>query len=395
MIRTGLWLSCSVVAPILAPGVSLAQVETVLNDNEFNTREPPNFPTPPRREEGLPFITYEGHIEGFVQFNADSPDPSVAPPFNTLYGEIDARANINFGQYFSINTLWRLERGVETTDSTVFDDEVLYVQRLFGVVHLKPLHVYAGKIHPRFGIGWYATPGLYGTNFDTDYELFDKLGGGVRLDIPWLGRHRFTAEVFQTDTSFLAKSLIPGTRRVGLLNLEDGGAGNTGTFESYALALSGQEIPALNGFSYQIGMAKQKASPIDIRDEYSWSIGGLWQFPLWGNVSLEPMAEYVSVSGQGGGDVNVDYLTLGATLRIGAAWSIGVHTTQRYVRDFTNDLYRTDSLAGVAIAYELSDLKEKLPLLDGFTAIVGYSQVYAFGTNSQTIGVQLKYTLDL
>ncbi|MCF8534188.1 MAG: hypothetical protein K9G48_14360 [Reyranella sp.] len=395
MRRSRLWLPCAVITLTLVAGVALAQTEpfdTVETDNDFNTREPPSFPTPPT--DGSRFITAEGHIEGFAQFNSNWPNSSDFSAFTTLYGEIDARANVNFGQYFSVNTLLRLERGQELTTSTVFDDEVLFVQRLFGIVHLKPLHFYAGKIHPRFGIGWYATPGLFGTDFDTDYELYDKLGGGVRWDIHAFGRHRFTAEAFQTDTSFLAKSLIPGTQRVGLLNLEDGGAGNTGTFESYALALSGQRIPGLGEFSYQAGWAKQKASPVDVRDEYSWSIGGIWPIPLTDDVSFEPMAEFVSVSGQGGADQDVDYLTLSATLRLGAAWSIAVHTTQRYVRDYSEDQYRTDSLAGVAVAYEFGDLKDRIPWLDGFTGIVGYRQATTFGISSQTLGMQLKYTLD-
>jgi hypothetical protein len=50
------------------------------------------------------------------------------------------------------------------------------------------------------------------------------------------------------------------------------------------------------------------------------------------------MIEWASISGQGGFDRNADYLAVAvavvATLRLGEAWSLGIHTTQRYVSDF-------------------------------------------------------------
>lgn len=391
---SALWLASFV----LANGtIAAAQAQSTDNDNDFSSRESPEFEVPPPRSAGQPFITAEGHMEGFLQFQGDWPLenlPDLAP-WRTLFGEAESRINVNFGQYFSINTLMRFERGDYPTYNGEFANEVLYVQRLFGVVHLKPAHFYAGKIHPRFGIGWYYTPGLYGADFDTDYELYEKIGGGVRLDIRAFGRHRLTAEAFHTDTSFLQTSLLPATRRPTMISLADGGAGNTGTLESYALALSGGEIPFLPGFSYQVGWAKQKAAPTDVRDEYSWAAAAVWSFPLWNrNVTLEPIVEWASVSGQGGFDRNAGYLTVAATLRLGESWSIGLHTTQRYVSDFGQDQYRTDSLVGIGIAYQFVPPSDRWRWLDGLTAIVGFRDVTSFGTRFQTLGAQIKYQID-
>jgi hypothetical protein len=383
---------CLAVAGILATSAASAQ-DTVETDSEFNLRENPNFPIPGPADRAR-FLTGEAHIEGAIQFNRVWPDDEDIQPFSTVFGEAEIRSNVNFGQYFSVSSLLRFTRGAEQTTDSAFADQVLYVQRLFGIIHLQPVHIYAGKIHPRFGIGWYATPGLYGTDYDSDYELIEKIGGGIRWDIRAFGRHRLTAEVFHTDTSFLAGSLIPGTVRAGLLNLQDGGAGNTGTFESFAIALSGQQMPGLAGLSYQVGWARQKASPYDVRDENSWSIAALWRFGILGDLTLEPMAEFVSVTGQGGADRDASYLTLAATLRKGA-WALALHTTQRFVRDYEDKDFRTDSLAGIAAAYDLGALKGSLPWLDGFTAIVGFRQSTTFGITGQTVGAQLKYTLDL
>ena len=172
----------------------------------------------------------------------------------------------------------------------------------------------------------------------------------MRWDIREFGRHRFTAEVFHHDNSFLAGSLIPGTVRPGLLSLQDGGAGNTGTFENFAFALSGQQMPGLRGVSYQVGWSRQAASRFDVRDENSWSIAAMWQYKILDYLTIEPMGEFVSVTGQGGGNRDADYPTLATTLRKGA-WALGFHTTQRFVRDYSINSFRVDSLSGTAVAY--------------------------------------------
>ena len=384
----GLVLAAFIAATALCWRPALAE-DTVETDSEFTVRESPNFPLP-TAEDRQRFLTAEAHMEGYVQFNRVWPDTAGLSPFSSVFAVAEARANVNFGPYFSVNSLLRFDRGQELTTDAAFNDQVLFVQRLFGVIHWRPLHFYAGTIHPRFGVGWYATPGLYGGDYDLDYELVEKIGGGVRWDIRQFGRHRFTAEAFHTDTSFLAGSLIPGTVRPGLLSLQDGGAGNTGTFENFAIALSGQQMPGLQGVSYQVGWARQKASQYDVRDENSWSIGAMWNYKFQDDWSIEPMGEFVTVTGQGGANRDVDYLTLATTLRKGA-WALALHTTQRYVRDYAINSYRVDSLWGVAAAYDLKDLHRSL---DGFTAIVGVRFSTTFGVSGDTVGAQLKYALD-
>ena len=391
-VARGGWALIFVAAIVLSARMVAAQEDTVETDSEFTIRVAPNFPVPTISDRQS-FLTSEAHMEGYVQFNRVWPDEEGPWPYSSLFAAAEARANTNFGSHFSINGLLRFDHGQEQTADTVFADQVLFVQRLFGIIHLQPFHVYAGKIHPRFGVGWYATPGLYGGDYDTDYELVEKVGGGVRWDIRAFGRHRFTAEVFHDDTSFLANSLIPGTVRPGLLSLNDGGAGNTGTFESFAFALNGQQMPGLPGLSYQIGYSRQKASAFDARDENAWSAAAMWRFPLLDDLTVEPMGEFVAVTGQGGFDRDVEYLTLAATVRKGG-WAFAAHTTQRSVQDFAAGSFRTDSLYGLAVAYELKEFRSRLPWLAGLTAIAGVRQSTTFGITGQTIGFQLKYSLD-
>lgn len=386
--RSPVW---GIAALILTANASHAQTEA---GNEFSTRASTEFPvsapsTQPR------FVTGQAHIEGLIQLdNVLGIHPDYASPFSYLFADGEVRANVNFGRFFTVNGLLRLQQETTQTSGGVFADQTLYVQRLFGVINVPPLYFYGGKIHPRFGIGWWATPGLYGTDFDQDYELVDKIGAGVRWDIRAFGRHRFTAEVFQTDTSFLASSVIPGAQRLSRLTLQNGGAGNTGALESFAFALSGRRVIGIDGFGYDLGWAKQKASPYDVRDEYSWVVSTNWLLNLSDTVVLQPMAEFVSVSGQSGDNRDVDYLTLAATLRLGEYWALGLHTTQRYVRDYAADSFRTDWLAGFAVAYDLGQWKDRAPWLEGLSVIAGFRQNRIYGIESQTVGLQIKYAVD-
>ena len=149
------------------------------SDNEFARRASTEFPVSAPSIQPR-FITGQAHIEGLLQLDNFLSNGLGYAPFSALFAEGEARANVNFGSLFSINGLLRVEQVRDQTTGAVFADEAIYIQRLFGVIHVPPLHFYGGKIHPRFGIGWWATPGLYGTDFDEDYELVDKIGAGVR-----------------------------------------------------------------------------------------------------------------------------------------------------------------------------------------------------------------------
>ena len=388
--------SCWVLVLIVTAGDSHAQS----SDNEFARRASTEFPVAAPSAEPR-FVTGQAHIEGLLQLDSVLSSRPDYLPFSSLFAEGEARGNVNFGRFLTINALARLEQVRIQTTGGVFVDEALYVQRLFGVINVPPLHFYGGKIHPRFGIGWWATPGLYGTDFDEDYELVEKIGFGIRWDINAFGRHRFTAEVFQADTSFLSNSLIHdapigsvGLTRPSQFSLTYGGPSNTGALESFAFALSGRRVVGVDGFGYDIGWAKQKASPYDVRDEYSWVVSTNWLFILADGVLLQPMAEFASISGQGGNDRNVNYATVATQLRLGDYWTLAAHTTQRYVSNFASNSYYTDWLAGIAVAYDLGQWKDRARWLEGVTVIAGFRQSRVFGVEAQTLGPQIKYAVD-
>ena len=388
---------------ILAFAASICAVQAQ-EENEFARRTSTEFMTSPRVSETEPggIFAAAGRFIGLLQLD-NVATPASGAPFSSLYAESELRGYVSITQLFTINGLIHLEQVRDQQAGGAFVDENLYVQRLFAVVNAAPLHVYGGKIHPRFGMGWYATPGLYGSDVAEEYELREKLGFGIRADIRTLGRHRLTLETFQADTSFLSGSLIPGpqpgdpqVKRQARRSLASGGVSNTGALDSFAAALSSRRIPGLPGFGTDIGRAMQKASPLEVRDEYSWVVGATWQFPLTKTTSLAPLAEFTSVKGQAGANRDVDYLTLAANLRIDALWAVAVHTTERFVRDYAAGDYRTDWMAGAGVAYDLGErFKESIRWLNGFSLLAGFRHDRRLGTDRETIGLQLRYERDL
>ena len=386
----------------LAVGQARAQAPVLSDDNEFSTQTPADFMTVPPDKDFDPSGVLAARAVVTVALQLDNiltAGPTYQP-FSSLFAEAELRGYVALTRYFTINGLVRLEQPRDQLQSGAFVDQSLYVQRLFAVVNIQPVSLYGGKIHPRFGIGWYFTPGLYGNDFAEEYELNERLGVGLRLDFRAFARHRLTVEAFQADTSFLNGNAFagsvqlgdPGIKRQGRRSLADGGVSNTGTLESFAVAFSSRRFPGLAGLGTEIGFAKQKASPLDTRDEYSWAAAAHWRLPLGGELSIEPMAEFAAIKGQAGTDRDVDYLTVAANLRIGETWAIALHTSQKYVRDHALADYRTDWLAGAAIACDLGEaFKEELPWLAGFTAVAGYRFDRRMGVSRDTLGFLLKY----
>lgn len=320
-------------------------------------------------------------------------------PFNNTYTEPEFEGFVNLGEHFSLNTLVKMEQVRSVTESSAFRAEGAYVEQLYGTVRFNPVEIYGGKIHPRFGVAWDATPGLYGTDFAEDYELTEKIGVGGAVTVDIAGSHRLSVESFFNDTSFLSNSLFSrpsitdsDVLRPGRARRSDGGAGNTGGLDNFAVSLNGDNIPQLKGFGYNLGWSRQEAGADGELNENALVAGFAWAYPLTSRITLVPMFEYAHVSHQGGADVTADYFTVGIGAELGQGWSASAHATVRPIDDRAAGDEYTDHLAGFSVGYDLgSRLKEFSPLLDGLGIEAGYKHERAARENLNTIGALLVY----
>src|SRR5262249_15419129 len=151
----------------------------------------------------------------------------------------------------------KLEQVRDPTSDSFLRDHALWIDQLYMTIHLGPVSIYGGKIHPRFGFAWDIAPGVYGTDFAEDYEIVERLGFGAvwRLAIDF-GRHDLSFEWFRADTSFLANSAftrtVPGqldATRFSTLSNSDGTLSNSSS-PSYTFSLVGRDIPMPEGLGY-------------------------------------------------------------------------------------------------------------------------------------------------
>ncbi len=320
-------------------------------------------------------------------------------PFNNTYSEPEFESFVNFGKHFSINSLVKMEQVRSVTESSAFRAEGAYVEQLYGSVNFEPVQVYAGKIHPRFAKGWDVTPGLYGTDFDEDYELTEKIGVGGAYTAHFVGTHTLSVESFFNDTTFLSNSLFsrPSINdsdmlRPGHARHTDGGAGNTEDFNNFDVVLEGSDLPHLKGLSYNIGWSRQKHSTSEEKNENAYVAGLSWEHALTDQIKIVPMLEYAHISNQGGADISVDYITVAIGSDLGQGWSASAHATIRPVDDHAASDDYTDHLVGFSVGYDLgSQLKTFAPLLEGLGIEAGYKHERVARENLNTIGAVLIY----
>ena len=219
-----------------------------------------------------------------------------------------------------------------------------------------PLVLFGGKIHPRFGAAWFRVPGLYGADFAGDYELREKLGGGVQLDLEdvfhfadaW-GDHELRLEGFQADTTDLSGGLFrprwaetataadvvsdpiaggQGTRTVW--HRRDsrafGGADNRPGVAGYTASLvgTGIDLPGDAGLGYSVALSLREPGQDALmagrgRRERGATAALFGEFGLPFDIRLLPLVEVTAQEDAGGfAGSRAAWMTGVVTLRRGA-----------------------------------------------------------------------------
>jgi hypothetical protein len=183
--------------------------------------------------------------------------------------EIDAYLNVFVTDRLTLSTDIVLEQveGADTDgfyfaygEGIGFDTLLINYDTGFG-------SVFAGRFEPNVYDDAFAfLPELWLTDLlEDDLEITGAVGIGTYVDFRTeaLGVHRLEGSLFTADRSILGRTLF--TDR-GQISASDGGVGNTGSLESFAVAIHGGEITALDGVSYHLGLIGQKGRP-DLRSD--------------------------------------------------------------------------------------------------------------------------------
>ena len=272
---------------------------------------------------------------------------------NDLFFEMIASPEFQLTKKFSINAEIRIENASPPTEDRYFEDETLFVRKLFLNYDMNDhLALQAGKFTPTFAFASLATPGMYGNSYNREIELIERIGFEARytFDAGASGQHTFSAGTFFDDISFLSDSLDLGGRR-GRNRLSDGGASNTESFESFTVAIEGNEISRLPGLTYRLAYIHEAAGEGDVADENGFLVAAMQSLRLGDGQSLTLIGEIAPLWNFEGTADDIIYASAGVVYQT-TPWTMILSGTGRW-RDLASGDSFDDYSVQTAVIYDL------------------------------------------
>ncbi len=333
-------------------------------------------------------VTYGGEINSKVQL--DGRFNRTRSGYAELYAKSVGTAYVNLGSAFSIRGEGTYERFRNQSSPTAFNSEGLYLSQLYGTYTLGPVTAYAGKLHPRFSVGYDQMPGIYDT-FANDYEQKERIGVGALANIlPGLGRHILSAEAYYIDNSVLSRSLFsnpspddPAVFRPGRLRTRFGGAGNTGRPDSFDVALDGSRIPGLERLRYHLGVTREAVRGPDEQAETGVTAALSYEFKLTPRVAMTPFVEYAHFDNFGGGKAGRRDYVVSAVEFDYRKYALSFVVAPRRVA-LMGEATRWDLQYGATLSYTI------MPRL---VVSAGYLRTRDGGQVENTVGTAVNYVL--
>jgi hypothetical protein len=174
------------------------------------------------------------------------------------------------------------------------------------------LRLFGGKFSAPFGYGHHFFPGvLPRVRAHEIYLIRESIGAGATYtwlsDSTW-GEHDISVAGFFLDTSFLSSTAITrkrccieGFERFRRNTLQQGGSGNTGNFNNFAIALDGDRIGLLPNFTYHLAMLSRAHGKDGSLREWGWAAGARYLARWTPQVNTLFFGEYVEFRNAQGG----------------------------------------------------------------------------------------------
>lgn len=266
-------------------------------------------------------------------YDSEAQRPDAFEAFPGMISNVDVIAT----ERLTFRTEIRAETVRPPTDDRYFEDVGLFVRSAFADYDFGDTVLTFGKFTPSFAVASFVTPGIFGNNYNKDYELIERIGFGLAYthDAGSAGTYAFSGSTFFKDTSVLSDSL--GSSR-GRADITDGGAGNTESLESFAVSLNATSIAALPGYTFQLGLLHQAAGQGDVDDEQGAALAVTKDIPLLNDRSVLLIGEVAGFDNFEGTADSIEYYNAGISYITGP-WNLVLSGTYR-VRDlgFGGDL---------------------------------------------------------
>lgn len=170
-----------------------------------------------------------------------------------------------------------------------FRRQAVFLEQLYA--DWKPVETLAlqgGILVAPFGRGYHDFPGILTAIRAHEVYLVDQSLGAAftwtYLDDPRFGTHDVSAAVFTLDRSALTGTYLTSRRccregyeRYSRNTAAQGGPGNNGSFNNFAIALDGEGIPVLPGFSYHLALISRAPGEDGTAREWGYAAGIRYQ----------------------------------------------------------------------------------------------------------------------
>ncbi|MBM5783092.1 MAG: hypothetical protein FJ368_06720 [Pelagibacterales bacterium] len=288
---------------------------------------------------------------------------------NNAYLNIEPDFSFNLNKNWSIKTGWRLypTSTVQTRNQnypertrTFFsqergfspDDTTFIVEELKVDFKADELEFFIGKFNPSFGKAYnkYKRIGVFSTDITEDYELREKIGGGIIASIE---NSKISVNTFFNDTTGLSGSI--NGRSVAKKN--DGLAGNTGSFNSYTITIDGDHLFGVSNLSYNIGY-RSLAVDKDVEErarETGYVFGSQYDYKLGYATTITPFIEFAKISNFTGiQDGDATYATF-ALIGKYRGWKASVSNIYRRITQYQDVAKINDRQLQYSVGYKLKN----------------------------------------
>ena len=297
--------------------------------------------------------------------------------------------------------------GNKTTENYLIDGAYGSIRELALRYDSDDYSLVAGRTSVNFSLAKRFAAGMGGSSvINSEYGVDGMLvfGGQYTINGGRYGNHAISLNAFKVDNSFLADSI--GISK-DPIPLEFGGAGNTGKFNNYAIALDGLKIQALPKFRYQLAAVKlstnhilnprtqQEVDTKYLASETRYVAAIMWdKLDVVGGVKVTPLLEYNrTLNSLGIAGYNKSYYT-GSLLFTYKQWNLGVSgsfwdTNWNGIENGRGLLPGNPNTADRQNQFQLA---LGYAFQNGIRASIGYRKEYKYtNIHAQTIGITLSY----
>ncbi len=313
------------------------------------------------------------NVSGNVLFQAavdrvmSTQQSGVSP--NNAYVYVEPNISLNFNKNWSLKTDWRLQPNniLTTRDSTYPEryrtffqadrglkpqDEGLLVEELKLDFKNEDMNFFVGKFDPTFGTAYRKSKriGVFTSQFAEDYNLREKIGGGISA---LLENSKVTFNTFFNDTTGMSRSALDSRSRASRSN---GIAGNTGTLSSYSASMEGENLFAVENLFYNVGYRSLGVDRLDNRRrEKGYVFGSEYVHEISLSTSIIPFIEIVKIDDfTGEKNRNATYTTI-ALMGKYSSWIGSVSHLSRNIRQSQRSSNMSDRQLQLSVGYKFND----------------------------------------